>query len=61
MSRWRAAGPRRNVLLMNVKLVVLYTQPDDPDVFERHYAETHMPMVYRIPGLDARGDGPLHR
>ena len=36
---------------MTVELVVLYTQPDDPDVFERHYAETHMPMVHRIPGL----------
>ena len=37
---------------MTVKLVVLYTQPDDPDVFERHYAGTHMPMVHRIPGLE---------
>jgi uncharacterized protein (TIGR02118 family) len=36
---------------MTVKLVVLYTQPDDPDVFERHYAKTHMPMVHQIPGL----------
>jgi uncharacterized protein (TIGR02118 family) len=36
---------------MTVKLLVLYTQPDDPDVFEHHYAETHMPMVHQIPGL----------
>src|SRR5271166_2085623 len=36
---------------MTVKLVALYTQPDDPDVFERHYAETHVPMVHQIPGL----------
>ncbi len=36
---------------MTVKLVELYTQPDDPDVFERHYAETHLPMVHQIPGL----------
>jgi uncharacterized protein (TIGR02118 family) len=36
---------------MTVKLVVLYTQPDDPDVFEHHYAGTHMPLVHQIPGL----------
>jgi uncharacterized protein (TIGR02118 family) len=36
---------------MTVKLVVLYTQPDDPDAFDRHYFETHMPLVHLIPGL----------
>jgi len=36
---------------MTVKLVVLYTQPDDPDVFEHQYAHTHMPLVHKIPGL----------
>jgi uncharacterized protein (TIGR02118 family) len=42
---------------MTVKLVVLYTQPDDPDVFEHHYAGTHMPMVRRIPGLQRAESG----
>ena len=42
---------------MTVKLVVLYTQPDDPDVFERHYAETHLPMVHQIPGFSAPRPG----
>ena len=36
---------------MAVKLVVLYTHPDDPDAFERHYFDTHMPLVSKIPGL----------
>lgn len=36
---------------MTVKLVVLYTHPDDPDAFDRHYFATHMPLVDRIPGL----------
>ena len=36
---------------MTVKLVVLYTRPDDPDAFDRHYFATHMPLVDRIPGL----------
>jgi uncharacterized protein (TIGR02118 family) len=42
---------------MTVKLVVLYTQPDDPDVFEHHYAGTHMPMVHKIPGLQRAETG----
>jgi uncharacterized protein (TIGR02118 family) len=36
---------------MTVKLVVLYTQPDDPDVFEQHYRDQHMPLVHALPGL----------
>ena len=36
---------------MTVKLVVLYTRPDDPGAFDRHYLATHMPLVARIPGL----------
>ena len=36
---------------MTVKLVVLYTRPDDPDAFDRHYLDTHMPLVNAIPGL----------
>jgi uncharacterized protein (TIGR02118 family) len=38
----------RNV---TVKLVVLYTQPSDPDAFDRHYLGTHVPLVNAIPGL----------
>ena len=37
---------------MTVKLVVLFTHPDDPDAFDRHYFATHMPLVNRIPGLE---------
>ena len=36
---------------MTVKLVVLYTHPDDPDAFDRHYLGTHMPLVAMISGL----------
>jgi uncharacterized protein (TIGR02118 family) len=35
---------------MTVKLVVLYTQPDDPDAFDLHYREQHMPLARAIPG-----------
>lgn len=34
-----------------VKLTVLYGHPDDPDAFEEYYANTHMPMVPKIPNL----------
>ena len=36
---------------MTVKLVVLYTHPEDAEAFEQHYSGTHMPLVDQIPGL----------
>jgi uncharacterized protein (TIGR02118 family) len=37
---------------MTVKLMVLYTHPDDAEAFEQHYFDTHMPLARAIPGLD---------
>ena len=34
-----------------VKLVVLYGPPEDPDAFERYYADTHAGLAKAIPGL----------
>ena len=34
-----------------VQLVVCYGAPDDPSAFDRYYAETHVPLVHKIPGL----------
>ncbi len=36
---------------MTIKLVVLYTQPDDADAFEQHYVGVHAPLVEKVPGL----------
>jgi uncharacterized protein (TIGR02118 family) len=36
---------------MTVKLVVLYTQPEDPAAFDEHYLGVHVPLVAKIPGL----------
>jgi uncharacterized protein (TIGR02118 family) len=36
---------------MTVKLVVLYTQPDDAEAFDEHYLGVHGPLVEAIPGL----------
>ncbi len=42
---------------MTAKLVVLYTQPDDADVFDQQYAGTHIPLVDKIPGLQRTETG----
>lgn len=42
---------------MTVKLVVLYTQPDDSDAFDRHYFDIHMPLVQQVPGLQRAETG----
>ena len=34
-----------------IKLTVLYGAPKDPAAFESHYAEKHMPMVYKLTGI----------
>jgi len=44
-----------------VKAVVLYGPAEDPEAFERHYADTHTALAMAIPGLQrfeaARGIG----
>jgi uncharacterized protein (TIGR02118 family) len=44
---------------VTVKLVVLYTQPSDPDAFEADYAGTHAPLVKAIPGLQRFESGRI--
>jgi len=36
---------------MTAKIMVLYTQLEDPAAFDRHYVETHKPLVAALPGL----------
>ncbi len=33
------------------RLIALYNQPDDPDIFDAHYRDVHAPMVARYPKL----------
>ncbi|MGI5143103.1 MULTISPECIES: EthD family reductase [unclassified Streptomyces] len=35
-----------------IKLTVLYEQPADPEAFDKHYFQTHTPLVRALPGLD---------
>lgn len=34
-----------------VKLVALFSQPEDPQAFDQQYHETHLPLARRMPGL----------
>jgi uncharacterized protein (TIGR02118 family) len=43
---------RPRVADMTVKLVVLYTQPDDAETFDEHYFGKHGPLVDTVPGLE---------
>jgi uncharacterized protein (TIGR02118 family) len=42
---------------MTIKLVVLYTHPDDRDAFDRHFFSVHMQLVNSIPGLQRAETG----
>ncbi|WAL69070.1 EthD family reductase [Amycolatopsis cynarae] len=55
---------------MTVRFLALYKAPADPEAFDRHYREVHIPLARRLPGLrryrvgrDAapvRGDSPYY-
>ncbi|GAA5200017.1 EthD family reductase [Rugosimonospora acidiphila] len=55
---------------MTVRFLALYETPTDPDTFDRHYREVHVPLGRRLPGLRrytvgrnvaaVRGEGPYH-
>jgi uncharacterized protein (TIGR02118 family) len=34
-----------------IKSTVLYGHPQDPEEFERHYAESHLALVGKLPGV----------
>ena len=33
------------------RFLALYTTPPDPDAFDRHYHDVHIPLTKRLPGL----------
>ena len=36
---------------MTARFVALYETPTDPEAFDRHYREVHIPLGSRLPGL----------
>jgi uncharacterized protein (TIGR02118 family) len=56
---WPGRACASNVRDVTVKLVVLYTQPSDPEAFDRHYLGTHMPLASALPGLQRAETGRI--
>jgi uncharacterized protein (TIGR02118 family) len=56
---------------MTARFIVLWGTPTDPEAFDRHYREVHIPLVRRLSGLrrytlsrdvaPIRGREPLHQ
>jgi uncharacterized protein (TIGR02118 family) len=44
---------------MTVKLVVLYTHPEDAGAFDEHYLAVHWPLVGKLPGLQRAESGRI--
>jgi uncharacterized protein (TIGR02118 family) len=36
---------------MTARFLALYDTPADPEAFDRHYSEIHIPLIRRLPGL----------
>ncbi len=36
---------------MTVRFLALYETPTDPEAFDRHYREVHIPLGRQLPGL----------
>lgn len=44
------------------RILVLYATPSDPAAFDRHYADVHIPLAKKLPGLQKfdLSAGPIH-
>jgi uncharacterized protein (TIGR02118 family) len=56
MNRAGAAGMygqtrQPEVTTMTARFLALYETPEDPEAFERHYREAHIPLLRQLPGL----------
>jgi uncharacterized protein (TIGR02118 family) len=36
---------------MTARFLALYETPADPETFDRHYRQSHIPLLRRLPGL----------
>jgi uncharacterized protein (TIGR02118 family) len=56
---------------MPARFIVLWGTPTDPEAFERHYRDVHVPLATQLPGLrrytlsrnlaSIRGEEPVHQ
>jgi uncharacterized protein (TIGR02118 family) len=57
-------------MLTTARFTVMWDTPSDPEAFDRHYREVHLPLGRQLPGLRRytlsrnvvliRGEGPLY-
>ncbi|HVL82532.1 MAG TPA: EthD family reductase [Actinomycetota bacterium] len=36
---------------MTARLIAVYRKPDDPDTFDTHYNDVHLPLARTMPGI----------
>jgi uncharacterized protein (TIGR02118 family) len=36
---------------MTARFLAVYETPDDPEAFDQHYRQTHIPLIRQLPGL----------
>jgi uncharacterized protein (TIGR02118 family) len=44
-----------------LKLIALYKQPENPDVFNNAYFNSHLPLLKKVPGLEKTEVTPITR
>ena len=47
--------------MSTLKVIVLYTTPQDVEAFEKHYSEVHAGLVEALPGIEAVETGRFAR
>jgi uncharacterized protein (TIGR02118 family) len=45
--------PQPKEFAVTVKIVALWTKPEDTDAFDKDYEATHIPLVAALPGLSS--------
>jgi uncharacterized protein (TIGR02118 family) len=47
----QSGGHQLKGTIMTARLIALYETPSDPEAFNKHYREVHIPLGARLPGL----------
>jgi len=46
---------------MTARFLALYETPADPETFDRHYREVHIPLIRHLPGRQCWSAWPVRR
>jgi uncharacterized protein (TIGR02118 family) len=50
VSKWQHERSLEKDYCM-ARMVVIYKKPEDPESFDRHYFEVHIPLAKKLPGI----------